>query len=209
MPPSQAVSSAEGVAVTFRDALARLPRGRGPEAPPPPGEVEGPPFPRRNRGSPAGATTRAPPTRGSGPLIGWAHGDVVGLTDSTPGAGRAGGYCASTGLCSVFGSPGFGCVLAEQPEAGASSSSRRRCRRHGVPGHCGECASAQALEPPVPGERRRQATPLGGPRKPVPLLGGRGGCHGPSLLTPSAPLLRAPPVCPQEGGKHYARDSEA
>lgn len=35
------------------------------------------------------------------------------------------------------------------------------------------------------------------------------GCHGPLLLTLVAPLLRAPPVCPREGGKHCARDSEA
>lgn len=44
---SQVGSLAVGVAVTFRDALARLPKGRGLEAPPAPG-VGGPPFQRRN-----------------------------------------------------------------------------------------------------------------------------------------------------------------
>lgn len=53
--------------------------------------VGGPPFQRRNRGSPAGAASRAPPTRGFGPFIGWVCGDVVGFTDSTPSTRRAGG----------------------------------------------------------------------------------------------------------------------
>ncbi|XP_049986785.1 lysoplasmalogenase TMEM86A isoform X2 [Alexandromys fortis] len=39
-----------------------------------------------------------------------------------------------TPLCSVVCSPGPGCVPAVQSGAGAS---RRRRRRHGVPGHCG------------------------------------------------------------------------
>lgn len=53
--------------------------------------VGGPPFQRRNRLSRAGTSSRAPPTRGSGPFIGWICGDVVGFTDSTPSARRAGG----------------------------------------------------------------------------------------------------------------------
>lgn len=65
-----------------------------------------------------------------------------------------------TRLCSVVCSPGPGCVPAVQSGAGAS---RRRRRRHGVPGHCGECASARAAAgaPPGLGRVSGQAGRLG------------------------------------------------
>lgn len=106
---------------------------------------------------------------------------------------------------------------------------RCRRRRHGVPGHCGECVSERAgqcparPEPTDLGTELRQAKPLGG-------VGarGRGGVRGkagirrppasprreaarsrpPTPQTP-APLLRAPAAGSREGGKQRARDSEA
>lgn len=152
LSPSQAGSSAVGVLVTFRDAWHNSRKGVSLRPRPRPGWEGGPPFQLRNSGSRAGAASRTPPIRGSGPLIGWIRGDVVRFTDSTPSAGRAGGIVLLPRLCSFVCSPGPRCVLAVQPGAGASS---RRRRRHGVPGHCGECASARAAAgaPPGPGTR--------------------------------------------------------
>lgn len=181
-----------GVAVTFRDALPRLQKGRGLESPPMPG-VGGPPFQRRNRGSLAGAASWAPPIRGSSPLIGWICGDVVRFTDSTPSAGRAGGIVLHP------------CFVPSSAHLALGAS--WRCNPERVPAAAAAAmvspvtvVSARAREPrpelPGPGTRQRQAGPPGEPRKLVPLRGKRRlsrslAAHSRSTPPPRAPRLPA------------------
>lgn len=101
-------------------------------------------------------------------------------------------------------------------EPGASCCGRRL--RHGVPGHCGECVSERASV------RRGHSPPAWGLGCGRPSSRGlRKGRDPAAARVPrresalsrsaasqtSAPFLRAPPAGRREGGKQWARDSEA
>lgn len=97
-----------------------------------------------SRDSGAALLLCAPAPADSSPLIGCVCRDVARIADRSSGTRRAGGILGHRGF--VTSSPPHlrrvpGRCL---PEPGAS---RRRRRRHGVPGHCGECVSERASGP--------------------------------------------------------------
>lgn len=177
-----------GVAVTFRDALARLPKRRGSRPRPRPG-VGGSRFQHRNRRNRAGAASWAPPTLSYGPFIGWVCGDVVGFTDSTLSARRAGGIVLH---------PSF-----VQSSAHLALGASWRCNPERVPAAAAAAAamvspvtvvSARAREPASPrpspqglGTGQRQARPSRGAEEAAVPSGKR------RLSRSSAPHFRSAP----------------
>lgn len=189
---SQARSSSRhwgrGVTVTFWDALARVPGGA----------LAPPPY--------------------SSPLIGRGRYDVVGTADRNLSAGRAGGIVRRPRLCYVFAYlPGRWRALAAAARSGVPAAAAAAAAAMVSPV---TVVSERASEPVSgaagahrPGDWAAAGQAAGGRGKAgisrCPREGG-GRCHGtPRPLRPAALLLHAAPARPLEGGKQWARDSEA
>lgn len=79
--------------------LARLPGGAGSRGDPPPRPGGEAPSLSAEAGGPGRCRSQAPPPLESSLLSGRVCGDVAGIAEQRPGAGRAGGIVRRPGLC--------------------------------------------------------------------------------------------------------------
>lgn len=141
-----------------------------------------------------------PNPRPSSHLIGSVCGDVAGLADRTPSAGRRGGVVRHPGLCYlVASSPGHRHILTTVAQSRVPAAATTAAMVSPVTVVSEQQASEPvfcAAEAPRPGGCTAAAKPLGPRRGGDPAEAaspaGGGHCQGLPAPRPTAPFLRAP-----------------